>query len=1173
MLGKGTFGQVVKCLDLETGEHVAVKIVKNLPAYHNQGLVEVRILELVRCRRVIVAVVLVLVIHRPCHHPLVHSLILSYIRTTDLLTWFACLQLNGNFDPDAYPMVRLYDRFVFRNHLCLVFELLNVSLFELIRQNQFKGLSLKLISLFAKQILQCMCALYEARIMHCDLKPENILLEDASGPNLKVIDFGSAAMETQAVYSYIQSRFYRSPEVILGLPYRLPIDTWSLGCICFELFVGLPLFPGVNQHRMLMRFIKFLGMPPPSMLSHGKDTAKFFVKVGSSGATSDYQLKTDEQYAQYVYEQQVTKAHQQGTSPPPGPPAIPLFRDYFKAGTIHDIIMGYEYKGHLSKQERDEETASRRALLHFLEQTLHWDPDRRWIPHELLHHPFITGETFMGEFARPVVPPPPRLNLFAQKPASSSASASSSSASSTASSASSSTATPSSTNNHHNQHHASPSSASSSTTTSPSSVRRSNKSPQGAGHGGNAGGAASRLHLQTQQNLRTSGASGNNSSNSNRHQQHHTHTPDQDVMMVDVQGGTGTPNSNGGGGGLGSASGQPMVVDSDTNMDTQSASNGGGSASKRRPRSKTTSTTAPATPQGQSTSGSKSSNTPPYQLQRQYQQQQQQGQPTNNSASYGGSAQWQPAVPQQQQHLHQHLPQQHTGNFVSSSNAPGSPIGVNTVGRRRANSDRKPMLPVQSQQQQQQYYYHQQQQQQQPGPRSFTNIPMGTSPANPQQFTASSFGGMVNSSSASNIRKYPAGTPLQRGNGNGGFGSAMFSQFSPPDNGNSYLTSPMLTALDSPRGEARNRNNNNNAAGRGGNITNMPVMGTSWQQQQQQQPQQQGTQRGGYQQGFFQQQPQQQPQNQNQHQHRHVISPRDPQEPEMDMMKMMIMQDDDDDRMDEASTDIFDPSDWDPLYSDDQLLDEESLPPLPLPTGTSASVMMANNNNNRFPASGKVPHLTFTTSRGGGGRGSNSNTGTPNNKPTLMGSYSNQAAAGSFGVGYSPYDQSGGYFQSFNNPNGGQGRGMQPVLGSSYSSNVSSSFTGTGGGGGMGQPSSWADPSFLGTTPSGSSYTPGGGGGTGGVGFQPSSSFNNNNTMGPALGSSYSGGGVGTPVGSFGGRGGGNYFPTFGSTPQQQSSFMQQQQQQQQQQQPQHGSRSMHQASSSSHLPAVPEGE
>lgn len=78
-------------------------------------------------------------------------------------------------------------------------------------------------------------------------------------PDIKVIDFGSACHEKQTVYTYIQSRFYRSPEVLLGLPYSTSIDMWSLGCICVELFLGLPLFPGTSEFNQITRIVEMLG--------------------------------------------------------------------------------------------------------------------------------------------------------------------------------------------------------------------------------------------------------------------------------------------------------------------------------------------------------------------------------------------------------------------------------------------------------------------------------------------------------------------------------------------------------------------------------------------------------------------------------------------------------------------------------------------------------------------------------------------------------------------------------------------------------------------------------------------------------------------------------------------------------------------------------------------------
>jgi serine/threonine protein kinase len=67
---------------------------------------------------------------------------------------------------------------------------------------------------------------------------ENVLLKQRGSTGIKVIDFGSSCYTHHRVFTYIQSRFYRSPEVILGLPYGTPIDMWSLGklfmSICFN---------------------------------------------------------------------------------------------------------------------------------------------------------------------------------------------------------------------------------------------------------------------------------------------------------------------------------------------------------------------------------------------------------------------------------------------------------------------------------------------------------------------------------------------------------------------------------------------------------------------------------------------------------------------------------------------------------------------------------------------------------------------------------------------------------------------------------------------------------------------------------------------------------------------------------------------------------------------------
>ena len=177
-LGEGTFGQVVKCRT-SNGNAYAAKIIKNKPAYYIQGLIEVKILS----------------------------------------------KLNKDLDPqDISHIVRMFDYFVFRNHLVIIFELLSLNIYELLRKNGMRGFSLTLIKSFTKQMLEALCVMEKGNIIHCDMKPENVLLANDRA-DIKVIDLGSACFENATIYTYIQSRYYRSPEVLIGLPYGSEIDS------------------------------------------------------------------------------------------------------------------------------------------------------------------------------------------------------------------------------------------------------------------------------------------------------------------------------------------------------------------------------------------------------------------------------------------------------------------------------------------------------------------------------------------------------------------------------------------------------------------------------------------------------------------------------------------------------------------------------------------------------------------------------------------------------------------------------------------------------------------------------------------------------------------------------------------------------------------------------------
>eukprot|EP00045_Choanoeca_perplexa_P012657 m.139436 g.139436 ORF g.139436 m.139436 type:complete len:892 (-) comp16088_c1_seq4:276-2951(-) len=235
LLGKGSFGQVVKAHDLHTDTHVAIKIIKNRRPFERQARIEISLLQ----------------------------------------------HLNAHDPDDKKCIVRFLQHFKHKNHLCLVFELLSFDLYELIRRTKHHGVSLRLVRKFAYQVLTAVSYLTERGVIHCDLKPENILLVGPHRSAVKVIDFGSSCQVDQTVYQYIQSRFYRSPEVILGLPYTQQIDMWSLGCILVELLVGNPLFNGRNEKDQLYKMIEALGMPPPPMAAVAKKTDQFFNRLPS----------------------------------------------------------------------------------------------------------------------------------------------------------------------------------------------------------------------------------------------------------------------------------------------------------------------------------------------------------------------------------------------------------------------------------------------------------------------------------------------------------------------------------------------------------------------------------------------------------------------------------------------------------------------------------------------------------------------------------------------------------------------------------------------------------------------------------------------------------------------------------------------------------------------------
>ena len=237
-LGSAAFSKAIQCYDMNKKQTVCMKIIENNKDYFDQSVDEIKLLR--------------------------------YI------------DLNGNVDEKN--VLKFHDFFYHKEHLFIVTELLKDNLYEYSKYNRenenFSYFTIGRLQKITSQILVALDYIHSLHLIHCDLKPENILIKSYSRSEVKVIDFGSSCFIHDHLSSYVQSRSYRAPEVILGCSYDYKIDIWSLGCILAEMLTGYVLFQNDTIQGLLARVVGIVGAIPEQMMKKGKLVGNYFTREG-----------------------------------------------------------------------------------------------------------------------------------------------------------------------------------------------------------------------------------------------------------------------------------------------------------------------------------------------------------------------------------------------------------------------------------------------------------------------------------------------------------------------------------------------------------------------------------------------------------------------------------------------------------------------------------------------------------------------------------------------------------------------------------------------------------------------------------------------------------------------------------------------------------------------------
>lgn len=272
------------------------------------------------------------------------------------------LQTLAEADPeDKKHIIRLERHFEHKGHLCMVFENLSINLREVLKKfGRDIGINIIAVRQYALQMFLGLTLLKKCEILHADLKPDNVLVNERRN-QLKIADLGSAmSADENDVTDALVSRFYRAPEIMLGIKHDYAIDMWSIGCTLFELYTGKICFTGSTNNQMLKGILECRGKIPNRMLKRSEFWSQHFEPDGT------------------FLSQEIDNVTR---------------REVVRRMNITRTVPAKELKARLFASSKGLSPADAKELNLFadlLDKCLAVDPVRRITPTDALKHPFIS---------------------------------------------------------------------------------------------------------------------------------------------------------------------------------------------------------------------------------------------------------------------------------------------------------------------------------------------------------------------------------------------------------------------------------------------------------------------------------------------------------------------------------------------------------------------------------------------------------------------------------------------------------------------------------------------------------------------------------------------------------------------------------------------------------------